>query len=364
MDWRTGFTHDAVVRPGQSVRVVFGTGALATVPDEARALGTPVLVIAGAHDNDAAASVTSDLGDDGVGRLDEVRQHVPVDLADSAIARCRDLGAGCLVAIGGGSATGLAKAVARATGLPVLAVPTTYAGSEMTSVWGLTGPAGKRTGVDPTVLPRTVVYDPGLTRSLPPRLAAASGLNAIAHALESLYAPDADDGSNQRAGLAIRTLGTALPRVVEGAKGAAADEALTQALYGAWLAGWALGSTTMGLQHKLAHVLGGRFDLPHADTHGVLLPHVAEVTAPGAPAAFGLAAEACGASGPDAVAPTLFDLATRLGAPTSLEALGLEHDDIPAAVAAAEGMELTHPVPVTADLLGRLLDDAWHGLRP
>jgi maleylacetate reductase len=357
---RRAFTCDATVldRP---VRVVFGAGTLAQVAPEARVLGGRVLLVAGRHEDEAADRVSADFGGDVVGRLRDVTQHVPVDLAAAAVARARELVAGVLVAIGGGSATGLAKAVALETGLPVLAVPTTYAGSEMTPVWGLTGAHGKTTGRNPRVLPRTVVYDPELTVPLPADITAASGMNALAHALEAGYAPDVTPRLGDLAQEALRALSTGLP-------GAVADggdlDARTEALYGAWLAGWVLGSTTMGLHHKLAHVLGGTYRLPHAGVHSSLLPQVAAFNAPAAPQAFAGAARALGVDGPSAVARALFDLAERLGAPTSLAALGLRADavdDVAAAVAAAD---VPNPRAFDAADLRRLLADARDGRRP
>ena len=219
------------------------------------------MIISGRHEADAAAAVSAELGDDLVARIPDVVQHVPVDVAARAIEAARDAEVGVLISIGGGSATGLAKAVARDTGLPILAVPTTYAGSEMTPIWGQTDHGEKTTGRDPRVLPRLVVYDPVLTISMPADLTAASGMNALAHALESLYAPDATPLSLEVAEEAIRALADGLPEAVDRPDDL---EARTAALRGAWLAGWALGSTTMGLQHKLAHVLAGRYQLPHA----------------------------------------------------------------------------------------------------
>ena len=169
------FTYDAPVLDGRAVRVVFGAGTLGQLASEVRPLGRRALLVAGAHEDAAAGTVSAQLGNDLVGRLRDVTQHVPVELAHDAITRARDVGADVVVAVGGGSATGLAKVVARDTGLPVLAVPTTYAGSEMTPIWGLTDRHGKTTGRDVAVLPRTVVYDPELTISLPPDITAASG---------------------------------------------------------------------------------------------------------------------------------------------------------------------------------------------
>jgi maleylacetate reductase len=357
---RRAFTCSATVldRP---VRVVFGAGTLMQVALETRALGSRVLLVAGRHEDDAADRVTTGLGGDVVGRLRDVTQHVPADLADAAVGRARELTAEVVVAIGGGSATGLAKAVALQTGLPVLAVPTTYAGSEMTPVWGLTDVMGKTTGRDSRVLPRTVVYDPELTVSLPAQTTAASGMNALAHALEATYAPDVTPLLTDLAQEALRALATGLPGAV--ADGSDLD-ARTEALYGAWLAGWVLGSTTMGLHHKLAHVLGGTYRLPHAGVHSALLPQVAAFNASAAPQAFAGAARALGVEGPASVARALFDLAERLGAPTSLAALGLQLGavgDVATEVAAAG---VPNPRAFDAADLRRLLGDALEGRRP
>jgi maleylacetate reductase len=360
-DWREGFSYDAPVLDDRSVRVVFGTGAISCVGPEARVLGARALLVAGPHEDAAADVVRAQLGDSLVGRLRDVTQHVPVELAAEAVAGARNAGAETLIAIGGGSATGLAKAVALETGLPILAVPTTYAGSEMTSIWGLTGKQGKTTGRDGRVLPRTVVYDPTLTLSLPAGVTAASGMNALAHALESLYAPDTTDLLSGVAEQALRSLAEGLPVAV-----AQPDDlgGRSQSLYGAWLAGWSLGSTTMGLHHKLAHVLGGTYRLPHAGVHSALLPQVAAFNSRGGPRAYDRAARALGLGGADRVAPALFDLATRLGAPTSLAELGLDADVLEEVATNVLASNVVNPRPITRPELLRLLEDAYVGTRP
>jgi maleylacetate reductase len=290
---------------------------------------------------------------------------VPVKIAERALQEAQSARVGVLVSIGGGSATGLAKAVARDTGLPILAVPTTYAGSEMTPIWGQSDQGEKITGRDLRVLPRIVVYDPALTVSMPPELTAASGMNALAHAVESLYAPDSTALSLEVAEEAIRILAYGLPRAVSEPDDL---EARTAALRGAWLAGWALGSTTMGLHHKLAHVLGGRYQLPHAGTHSALLPQVAAFNAPAASGPFGRAARALDVSEPAAVAPAMFDLATQLGAPTSLSKLGLEPDAIEAVakiVAPRAGTApVSNPRDFTEEDVKYLVLQAYLGKRP
>ena len=207
------FTFTAPVLEDRAVRVIFGPGCLRQVASEARTLGNRIMIISGRHEAEAAVGVSDQLGDDLVWRISEVVQHVPVEVAVQAIGAAREAGVGVIVSIGGGSATGLAKAVARDSGLPILAVPTTYAGSEMTPIWGQSDQGEKITGRDPRVLPRVVVYDPLLTISMPPELTAASGMNALAHAVESLYAPDSTPESSMVAEEAIRALAHGLPRV-------------------------------------------------------------------------------------------------------------------------------------------------------
>ena len=355
------FSYAVPVLTDRTVRVVFGPGTLAHVATEARTLGNRIMIISGRHEADAATVVMGQLGDDLARQIPKVVQHVPVEIAARAITVARDARVGVLVSIGGGSATGLAKAVARGTGLPILAVPTTYAGSEMTPIWGQSDRGEKTTGRDSRVLPRIVVYDPALTLSMPPELTAASGMNALAHAVESLYAPDSNPQSAEVAEEAIRALAHGLP----GAVSQPGDmDARTQALRGAWLAGWALGSTTMGLHHKLAHVLGGSYQLPHAEVHSALLAQVAAFNAPAAPDAFGRAARALDVTAPEAVGPALFELATQLGAPTSLADLGLESDAIEVVGKIVAGAPVSNPRAFTEEDVCYLVRQAYMGRKP
>jgi maleylacetate reductase len=359
------FTFSAAVAEDRAVRIVFGPGRLDHVAAEARTLGKRIMIIAGRHEAEAAETVSEQLGDDLAWRISDIAQHVPVKIAERALQAAQGARVGVLVSIGGGSATGLAKAVARETGLPILAVPTTYAGSEMTPIWGQSDQGEKITGRDLRVLPRIVVYDPTLTVSMPAELTAASGMNALAHAVESLYAPDSTAQSLEVAEEAIRALVYGLPRAVSKPDDL---EARTAALRGAWLAGWALGSTTMGLHHKLAHVLGGRYQLPHAGTHSALLPQMAAFNAPAASGPFARAARALGVSEPAAVAPAMFDLAIQLGAPTSLSKLGLEPDAIEAVAKIVAPRAGTAPVSNPRDFAEEdvkyLLLQAYLGKRP
>lgn len=297
-------------RPG---RVVFRAGAaVSATPGEVERLGLRrVLVVCGTRGADTARAVADALGPACAGLHDRARMHVPAEVADAAVRAARAVGADGCVAVGGGSSIGLGKAIALRTGLPLIAVPSTYSGSEMTPVWGLTENGVKRTGRDAKVLPRSVVYDPELTLSLPVPLSVTSGVNAIAHAVEALYAPDTSPLIALMAEEGVRAMAGALPAV---ASDPASRAARGRALYGAWLCGSCLGTTTMGLHHKLCHVLGGTFGLPHAETHTVVLPYALAYNASAAPEAAAAVARAL-----DAVdAPTaLWELAGRLGAPRS-----------------------------------------------
>ena len=180
------FTYEAL-----PMRVLFGAGRSTALAEEVERLGpNRVLVLCTPEQATTAETIAEALGDRSAGVLPGAQMHVPVGVVDAASAHAREVGADGCVAAGGGSTIGLGKAIALRHGLPVIAVPTTFAGSEMTPIWGLTENGVKRTGRDATVLPRSVVYDPELIRTLPVGLAVTSGLNAVAHAVEGLYAPD------------------------------------------------------------------------------------------------------------------------------------------------------------------------------
>lgn len=340
-------------------RVIFGAGCVATLPEEVRRLSAGrVLMLCTPGRQALAERIATDLGDRVISVYAQAMMHVPADLAEAASQEARRMQADLCVAIGGGSTIGLAKAIALLQGLPILAIPTTYAGSEMTPIWGITEAGEKRTGRDERVRPRTVIYDPELTRDLPPHVAGPSGMNALAHCVEALYAPDANPITGLMAEEGIRALAEHLPHVVRTPDSL---EARSGALYGAWLAGASLGAATMGLHHKLCHTLGGSFNLPHAEVHTIILPHAAAYNATAAPAALARAARALGA----ADAPTaLFDLAVALGAPTSLHALGLRATDLDHATDLATRNSYPNPAPVTRAGVRRLLGAAFEGRRP
>lgn len=347
----SSFVYDAL-----PMRVAFGAGKLAALPEEVERLGWKrVLVLSTPEQRDLAERVAALLGDRAVGVFDQARMHVPVETLAEAVVVARELDVDGCVAAGGGSTVGLGKGLALRAGLPVLSVPTTYAGSEMTPIWGLTEGGRKLTGRDRNVLPVTVLYDPELTHGLPVAGSVTSGLNAIAHAMEALYAPDGSPVVGAMAEQGVRDLAQALPAVVADP---ADPEARARALQGAWLCGATLGATTMGLHHKLCHVLGGMLDLPHAETHSVVLPHVAAFNLPAAPDTAIALGRALGSDDP---AGALFALASDLDAPSRLADLGVARGDLAGVADEVLANPYSNPRPVGRAVLESLLLAAWGG---
>ncbi|MFF9204037.1 maleylacetate reductase [Streptomyces sp. NPDC014986] len=348
------FTHETL---GQ--RVVFASGgAPAAVAAEVTALGaTRVMLIAAPAEAALADRVGADLPV--AVRHDEVVMHVPVEVAERARRAAAAGSVDALVCLGGGSTTGLAKAVAMTTGLPIVAVPTTYAGSEATNVWGLTEGEVKTTGVDARVLPRAIVYDASLMLSLPVEMSVASGLNALAHCVDSMWGPRADPIDQALAGEGIRGLALGLPAVASDPTG---PEGREQTLYGAYLAAVSFASAGSGMHHKICHVLGGMFDLPHAQTHAVVLPHVLAFNAPSAPEAERRIAQAFGSP---TASEGLAALRKVLDAPRALRDYGMPEDGISRAVAPVlAAVPSDNPTPVTEENLTALLRAAWEGSDP
>ena len=349
----------AFVYDQPSIRVIFGVGALDRLPDEvARLDARRALVLATPEQRKDADEAARRLGGAAAGVYAEAVMHVPIETARAARETARRLQADCCVAVGGGSTIGLGKAIALESGLPIVAVPTTYAGSEMTPIYGLTEGGLKKTGRDRKVLPRTVLYDPALTVSLPRRISGPSGMNAIAHCVEALYAQDANPIISLFAAEGIRALARSLPIVVEEPEHL---DARADALYGAWLAGSALGATSMSIHHKLCHTLGGAFNLAHADVHTVILPHATAFNREAAPDAMRIVAAAVGAN--DA-AQGIYDLALRLGAPIALKNIGMRHEDLDRAARLATENPYYNPRPVEYAGVRQLLEDAYQGTRP
>jgi maleylacetate reductase len=355
------FTYDQL-----AARIVFGAGRLDEVGAEVERLGCRrVMLISDWAATAPAASVSVQLAARLALPWDEVAQHVPVELAERARSAATEAKVDCVVCIGGGSSTGLAKAIALSHSVPIVAVPTTYAGSEQTQIYGLTGGRHKQTGKDAIVQPKTVVYDPELTVGLPPQVTGPSAFNALAHSVEALYAPGNNPITSALALEGVRAINESLPTVMASPGDV---EARGRLLYGAYLSGVALGTTSTGLHHKLCHVLGGRFNLVHADTHSVILPHAVAFNAPALPTEMARLAEALGVPGGDP-ATALWDLAAASNVPTRLADLhghdGLvQRDDLPGAAHAAAEEITVNPRPVSeADLLG-ILERAYEGVRP
>jgi len=338
-------------------RVVFGAGSVAGLPEEVGRLGAkrPLLLTTPGR-AEMVAALSRNLPVAGV--FDKVVMHTPLEAANQARELANKLGADCCVAVGGGSTIGFGKAIALTSGLPVLAVPTTYSGSEMTTIWGISEGGAKKTGRDPKVLPRTVIYDPELTLELPAHVSAASGMNAIAHCAEALYAHDGNPIVSLMAEEGIRALAAALPRVLAGLKDI---EARGEALYGAWLAGSTISTTSVALHHKLCHVLGGSFGLPHAETHSIVLPHALRYNYDAAPEAMRRIETAVKAKN----APQgLYDLEKKLGLPLRLADIGMKEADLERAARIATEAPYPNPRKIEYAPLLDLLRNAYEGRRP
>src|ERR1700761_6590805 len=340
-------------------RVIFGSGTLMSLADEIKRLGcSRALILSTPQQEKEARALAGQIGLLSAGVYANATMHTPVTVTEAALAVAKDLKADVTVALGGGSTTGLGKAIALRTDLPQIVIPTTYAGSEATPILGETKDGLKTTQRNLKILPEVIVYDVDLTLTLPPSLSATSGMNAIAHAVEGLYTQDANPIVSLMAEEGIRALGAALPKII---RNPADREARSDALYGAWLCGVVLGSVGMALHHKLCHTLGGTFDLPHAETHTVVLPHAAAYNAPAAPEAMARVARALGADD----APTgLYDLAKRLGAPVALKDIGMPEAGLDRAADLAVANPYWNPRPIERGAIRALLDDAFWGRRP
>ncbi|WP_062221054.1 maleylacetate reductase [Aureimonas sp. D3] len=343
---------------GLPTRVVFGRGTIQRVGEEVERLGaTRALILSTPHQQADAADLAERLGSLAAGVFSRATMHTPVEVTQDALEAYRTAGADCVVSLGGGSTTGLGKAIATRTGADQLVIPTTYAGSEMTDILGETQNARKTTRRDPSILPETVLYDADLTLGLPLALSVTSGLNALAHAAEALYAPDRNPIISLMAQEGSRAFARALPAI---AADPADARARSDALYGAWLCGVALGGSTMGLHHKLCHVLGGTFDTPHAETHAIMLPHTVGFNAAVAVAELRPLAEIFGAS----PGVGLHAFATTLRAPLRLKDLGLGEADLDKAAEIAVASPYANPRPFAQTDIRALLQDAWEGRPP
>ncbi|MBK5124002.1 maleylacetate reductase [Burkholderia sp. R-69980] len=343
----------------QASRVVFGAGSMKLIQQEVETLGARRALVLCTPEQKAQAEVVSSLlGPASAGVFDGAHMHVPIENARRAREHAKSVDADCAVAIGGGSTIGLGKAIALESSLPIIAIPTTYAGSEMTPIYGITENGLKKTGRDAKVIPKTVLYDPELTIGLPVRLSIVSGLNAIAHAAEGLYAKDGNPVMSLMAEEGIRSLANGLRGVKKNSKDKVAR---SDCLYGAWLCGMVLGNVGMALHHKLCHTLGGTFNLPHAETHAIVLPHALAYNSIVADEAMGRIARALNVdSAPDG----LYQLNEELGVPRGLREIGLGEADLDYACKVALSNPYWNPRPIEEEPLRALLQRAWEGGRP
>jgi alcohol dehydrogenase class IV len=340
-------------------RILFGIDTIAALPDElARLARKRALVLSTAQQLDQAGRARDLLGNSAAAEFSDAAMHTPVEVTTAAMRIVEDKQIDCLVAIGGGSTTGLSKAIAYRTDLPQIVIATTYAGSEMTPILGQTEDGVKTTLIDQKVIPDVVIYDVRLTLSLPPGISGTSGVNAIAHAVEALYAENKNPETSSMAAEGIEKLSRALPVIAGNPQDI---DARSDALSGASLCGRCLATVGMALHHKLCHTLGGTFDLPHAETHTAVLPHAAAYNADADPAAMRQIAQALGSES----APLgLYELGHAVRAKMALRDLGLAESDLDRAADLAVEKPYWNPRPIERDAIRELLGRAWAGEPP
>ena len=340
-------------------KIIFEDGAIKKTAKAVQDLGcSKALVLSTPHQADQANSLGELIGDLCAGTYTNATMHTPTDVTAEALGVVESTGADCTIAIGGGSTTGLGKALAFRTDAPQIVIPTTYAGSEVTPILGQTEDGVKTTVSDAKILPEVVIYDPELTYGLPVAMSVTSALNALAHAAEALYAQNRNPITSLQAREGIEALIRALPEITDNP---ASPSGRRNALYGAWLCGTVLGSVGMALHHKLCHTLGGTFDLPHAETHAIILPHAVafnEVAVPDLlqPISDTLGSPSAGAG--------LYDYAKKISAPTALKDLGMPEDGIDHAADLAVSNPYWNPRAFERSQVRRIIENAYHGRSP
>lgn len=339
-------------------RVIFGSGTIKAVPDELARLNlTRPFLLCTPQQVAQVDDLSKVIGSAVVGKFTEATMHTPVDVTEKAVAQVKSSGADCVISIGGGSTIGLGKAISFRTGLYHLTIPTTYAGSEVTPILGETENGLKTTKSDPKILPGTVVYDVDLTMTLPVGLSMVSGINAIAHAVEALYAQNKNPIISLLAQQGVKALAGALPGLRQDPQSPAHRR---DALYGAWLCGTCLGNVGMSLHHKLCHTLGGTFNLPHAETHTIVLPHALAYNAPKVPEAMRLLDEVLPGSDGDATRG-LNNLLESLGENRGLKDFGMKEEDVARAAKIATKNAYWNPREVERAPIEELIRRAWAG---
>lgn len=340
-------------------RVIFGAGSRSRIGEELERLGIERAIVISTPDQSAlAAEIAQIIGGRAGIMYPGATQHTPTEVTESALLAVSSVRADGCLAVGGGSTTGLSKAVAYRTDLPQLVVPTTFAGSEMTPILGQTEAGRKTTLSSPKVLPETVIYDPELTVTMPSFISGPSGMNAIAHAVEALYAENRNPIISMMAESSIRAMGGALPTLMVDPTN---SHAHCEALYGAWLAGVCLGSVGMAIHHKICHTLGGTFNLNHADIHALMIPYTAAYNRDAAPDAMSRIAHALGViDGPTGI----YELTQRAATKRSLAEMGLTQADLDLAADIALQNPYYNPRPVTREGVREMLQAAFEGRAP
>lgn len=338
--------------------VVFGAGKRHEAGEWVGKLGkSRALVLSTPHQAEDAEKLAGELGALSAGTFAGAVMHTPVNVTEDAVAALQRAGADCVISFGGGSTTGLGKAIALRTGVPQITIPTTYAGSEVTPILGQTENGRKTTIRDVAILPDVVIYDPELTVGLPKQMTIVSALNALAHAMEGLYAKDRNPISTMMAVESFRSFKASLPGLIE--KPGDLD-LRAEAQYACWLAGTVLGTVGMALHHKICHTLGGSFDTPHAETHAIMLPYTTAYNAVAVPELLAPIAEIFGA----APGAALHDFSRSLGAPLSLKDIGFEEANLDRAADIAAENPYWNPRPIDRASIRALLQAAWEGDRP
>ena len=339
--------------------IIFGVGALDRLPQELDNLNKfRALILTTPNQADDGKRIIKMLGNRAAGLFDQSEMHVPAATLSAATSLAKELDIDCTVSLGGGSTTGLGKALAAREGIDNIVIPTSYAGSEMTDIWAVTEAGRKVTERSTAVVPTLTIYDPVLTLSLPPEFAAASGLNAMAQAVVNVATDNPNPIISSLAADGIRALVHSLPIILDEPDNM---EARSEALYGASMAGGALGTGITSLHHRICHTFGGTFNTPHAETHAILLPHSVAYNAAATVAGTQRVADALGVEN---AAEGIFALAKRLGAPTALSEIGITEADLDKAVGVTLEKPFNNPEPVDAARLRLLLTNALQGNSP
>lgn len=343
------------------IRVLFGSGSNRKLPAEVHRLGCHLpLILSTPRQVTEVETLYEILIADKIqpaGTYTKAKMHTPMHVTEEAMLFMKQNPADCLVSIGGGSVVGLGKALSIRTGLPHICIPTTYSGSEMTAILGETKEGKKTTRSDPKIMPATVVYDVDYTMGLPPALTATSGINAMAHAVESLYASNTNPILRMMALEGVKSLAGSLPIIVANPK---EENARSEALYGAWLCGVALGSSSMALHHKLCHTLGGSLNLPHSETHTVVLPHALSYNAPAISSQLHDLASVLPESNGDAI-HGLNVLLGKLKVKRALKDFGMKEEDIDKATGIAMSAQYPNPRSLEHDKIREVIRRCWAG---